>query len=86
MSGCASLLARQRSIRQLGATCYPYMPYSYRGGILEVDGQCDHPVRKAILYLFHNRWRMRYHRFRQAGYPIGSGIDHRTLVRDCQEG
>ena len=31
------------------------------------------PVRKAILYLFHNRWRMRYHLFRQAGYPIGSG-------------
>ena len=30
-------------------------------------------VRKAILYLFHNRWRMRYDLFRQAGYPIGSG-------------
>ena len=30
-------------------------------------------VRKAILYLFHNRWRMRYNVFRQAGYPIGSG-------------
>ena len=31
------------------------------------------PVRKAMLYLFHNRWRMRYHLFREAGYPIGSG-------------
>ena len=31
------------------------------------------PVRKAILYLFHNRWRMRYDLFREAGYPIGSG-------------
>jgi len=30
-------------------------------------------VRKAILYLFHNRGRMRYHLFREAGYPIGSG-------------
>ena len=26
-----------------------------------------------MLYLFHNRWRMRYHLFREAGYPIGSG-------------
>jgi hypothetical protein len=31
------------------------------------------PVRKAVAYLFHNRWRMRYQQFRQAGYPIGSG-------------
>ena len=31
------------------------------------------PVHKAILYLFHNRLRLRYHLFRQAGYPIGSG-------------
>lgn len=31
------------------------------------------PVRKAVLYLFHNRWRMRYREFRQAGCPIGSG-------------
>jgi hypothetical protein len=31
------------------------------------------PVRKAILYFFHNRWRMRYHEFRHAGLPIGSG-------------
>ena len=31
------------------------------------------PVRKATHYLFHNRWRMRYHLFRKAGYPIGSG-------------
>ena len=30
-------------------------------------------VRKAFLYLFHNRRRMRYHLFREAGYPIGSG-------------
>ena len=31
------------------------------------------PVRKATHYLFHNRRRMRYHLFREAGYPIGSG-------------
>lgn len=30
-------------------------------------------VRKAVVYLFHNRWRMRYKEFRAAGYPIGSG-------------
>lgn len=30
-------------------------------------------VRQAVVYLFHNRWRMRYREFRQAGYPIGSG-------------
>jgi hypothetical protein len=30
-------------------------------------------VRQAFAYLFHNRWRMRYQQFRQAGYPIGSG-------------
>ena len=30
-------------------------------------------VRNAILYLYHNRGRMRYHLFRKAGYPIGSG-------------
>ena len=30
-------------------------------------------VSRAIAYLFHNRWRMRYRDFRQAGYPIGSG-------------
>jgi hypothetical protein len=31
------------------------------------------PVWQAIAYLFTNRHRMRYRRFRQAGYPIGSG-------------
>jgi hypothetical protein len=31
------------------------------------------PVRKAVLYLFANRWRMRYREFRLAGCPIGSG-------------
>lgn len=31
------------------------------------------PVRKAVLYLFHNRWRMRYREYRRAGCPIGSG-------------
>jgi hypothetical protein len=31
------------------------------------------PVRKAVVYLFHQRWRMRYREFRQAGCPIGSG-------------
>jgi hypothetical protein len=30
-------------------------------------------VRKAIGYLFHNRHRMYYQHYRQAGYPIGSG-------------
>jgi hypothetical protein len=30
-------------------------------------------VRKSIVYLFHQRWRMRYQEFRQAGCPIGSG-------------
>jgi hypothetical protein len=30
-------------------------------------------VRQAVAYLFANRQRMRYHLFRQAGYPIGSG-------------
>ena len=29
-------------------------------------------VRNAILYPFHNRWRLRYHILRKAGYPIGS--------------
>lgn len=27
----------------------------------------------AVSYIFHNRWRMRYKQFREAGYPIGSG-------------
>lgn len=31
------------------------------------------PVRKAVLYLFAHRWRMRYREFRLAGCPIGSG-------------
>lgn len=31
------------------------------------------PVRQAILYLFHQRKRMRYAYFRQLGLPIGSG-------------
>lgn len=38
------------------------------------------PVRTAILYLFRNRWRMRYKQFRQAGYPIGSG----TVESGCK--
>lgn len=37
-------------------------------------------VRKAVLYLFHHRWRMRYREFRQAGCPIGSG----TVESACQ--
>lgn len=32
-----------------------------------------HPVRKAVAYYFHNRWRMYYRHFRTAGCPIGSG-------------
>ena len=35
---------------------------------------CPAPVTTAVLYLFHNRWRMRYRHFRLAGYPIGSGV------------
>lgn len=31
------------------------------------------PVRAALSYLFHNRRRVQYQHFRQAGYPIGSG-------------
>jgi uncharacterized protein UPF0236 len=31
------------------------------------------PVRKAVFYFFHHRWRMRYREFRQTGCPIGSG-------------
>lgn len=31
------------------------------------------PVRKAVAYYCHNRWRMVYRHFRAAGYPIGSG-------------
>lgn len=30
-------------------------------------------LRQAVGYLFHNRRRMRYASFRQAGYPVGSG-------------
>ena len=30
-------------------------------------------VRKAVAYLFHNRHRMYYKEYREAGYPIGSG-------------
>lgn len=30
-------------------------------------------VRQAVVYFFHNRYRMRYKEFRAAGYPIGSG-------------
>jgi hypothetical protein len=32
------------------------------------------PVHQAILYLFHNRQRLRYHEFRRLGCPIGSGV------------
>lgn len=31
------------------------------------------PVRKAVAYYCHNRWRMYYRHFRAAGCPIGSG-------------
>lgn len=30
-------------------------------------------VRAMISYIFHNRWRMDYAAYRQAGYPVGSG-------------
>lgn len=35
---------------------------------------CPASVTTALLYLFHNRWRMRYRHFRHAGCPIGSGV------------
>lgn len=35
--------------------------------------QLPESVRKSIAYLFHNRHRMHYKEYRQAGYPIGSG-------------
>jgi Uncharacterised protein family (UPF0236) len=35
---------------------------------------CPEPVTKAVRYLFHNRWRMRYREFRHAGCPLGSGV------------
>lgn len=38
------------------------------------------PVRQAVAYLFHNRRRMDYAAFRQAGYPIGSG----TIESACK--
>lgn len=36
-------------------------------------GAWPEPVRQAVAYLFHNRRRLRYAEFRQAGLPIGSG-------------
>ena len=42
------------------------------------------PVRKAIAYFFHNRTRMRYKQFRQAGYPIGSGSVESACKRVIQ--
>jgi hypothetical protein len=41
-------------------------------------------VGRAVGYLFHNRWRMRYREFRLAGCPIGSGTVEsacKTLVQ-----
>ncbi len=38
------------------------------------------PVRQAVGYLFHNRRRMDYAAYRQAGYPIGSG----TIESACK--
>jgi hypothetical protein len=37
-------------------------------------------VREAVVYLFHNRKRMDYATFRQAGFPIGSG----TIESACK--
>ena len=37
-------------------------------------------VRQAVGYIFHNRRRMDYAAFRQAGYPIGSG----TIESACK--
>jgi hypothetical protein len=37
-------------------------------------------VREAVLYLFHNRQRMDYATYRQAGFPIGSG----TIESACK--
>lgn len=38
------------------------------------------PVRDAVVYLFHNRRRMDYAAYRQAGFPIGSG----TIEAACK--
>lgn len=38
------------------------------------------PVRQAVGYIFHNRRRMDYAAFREAGYPIGSG----TIESACK--
>lgn len=37
------------------------------------EGTLPETVRQAVVYFFHNRYRMRYKEFRAAGYPIGSG-------------
>jgi hypothetical protein len=44
------------------------------------DSPLPEPVRQAVGYLFHNRRRMDYAAFRQAGYPIGSG----TIESACK--
>lgn len=44
------------------------------------DESLPEPVRQAVHYLFHNRRRMDYAAFRQAGYPIGSG----TIESACK--
>jgi hypothetical protein len=48
--------------------CFHQVRLLYPRGQLLPD-----PVRQAILYLFHQRKRMRYAEFRQLGLPIGSG-------------
>jgi hypothetical protein len=44
------------------------------------DSPLPEPVRQAVAYIFHNRRRMDYAAFRQAGYPIGSG----TIESACK--
>jgi hypothetical protein len=44
------------------------------------DTPLPEPVRQAVGYIFHNRRRMDYAAFRQAGYPIGSG----TIESACK--
>lgn len=60
--------SRLRQIVQQVRTLYP------RGHPL------PDPIRQAITYLFHNRQRIDYAAFRQAGYPIGSG----TIESACK--
>lgn len=61
---CQKGLLAQSQLRQIMRNIRRLYP---RGHLL------PEAVRKALLYLFNNRYRLRYKEFREAGYPIGSG-------------